>query len=88
MPLVARRQQIKYPISRIKSIISKGCIWAWGVPADVAALRAEGAVVGQMLGYAATEAGNDYADAAQEFLRDATDGIAYYGSSLLDYYLI
>jgi len=56
-----------------------------GIAPDAAAIRARGAVVGQMLGYAVKEAGNDYHDAAQLFLVDATDGHAKYGSSLMDW---
>lgn len=58
-----------------------------GVGSDIAALHAHGAVVGQILGFAAAEAGNHYADLAQEFLKDAAIGIAKYGSSLFDNHL-
>jgi hypothetical protein len=57
-----------------------------GITVDVAALRARGAVVGQILGFASEAAGNDYVDAAVAFLTDAADGSASYGTSLLDIY--
>ena len=57
-----------------------------GIADDVAAIRARGAAVGQMLGFAASEAENDYADAAVAFLTDAADGSASYGTSLLETY--
>jgi hypothetical protein len=57
-----------------------------GIAPGVAALHARGAVVGQMLGIAASLTGNDYVDAAVAFLTDAADGSASYGTSLLDVY--
>lgn len=57
-----------------------------GIAADVAHNRARGAALGQMLGFAAVEAGNDYADAAKAFLLDASDGTVVYGSSLMNWH--
>jgi hypothetical protein len=56
-----------------------------GLSAETGSLRARGAVVGQMLGYAAAEAGNDHADAARAFLVDASDGSVLYGTSLMSF---
>lgn len=56
-----------------------------GVAADVAHVRARGAALGQILGFAAEEANNDYADAAKAFLLDASDGQVVYGTSLMSW---
>jgi len=52
-----------------------------GVPADVALMRAQGAVFGQMFGYAAAEPGNDHHDAAKAYLQNAANGVALAGVS-------
>lgn len=54
-----------------------------GVAAADAALRARGAVVGQILGVAAQEPGNAYIAAANAFLVDASDGTVTYGAKLI-----
>lgn len=54
-----------------------------GISAGDAALRARGAVVGQMLGVAAQESGNAYITAANAFLVDASDGSVTYGAKLI-----
>lgn len=56
-----------------------------GVPIGLAALNARGAVVGQMLGFASRESGNDYAEAARSFLLDTADGDVEYGVPILGY---
>lgn len=56
-----------------------------GIAADIAHIRAKGAALGQMLGFAAEEAGNDYAVAATGFLFDASDGTVVYGTSLMQW---
>ena len=57
-----------------------------GIEEAIAAIRARGAVVGQILGLAAAEGDHPLVEAAQAFAIDAVDGIAQFGSSLLDAY--
>lgn len=57
-----------------------------GIASDVAHVRARGAALGQMLGFAGAEANNDYAEAAKAFLLDASDGQVIYGSSLMSWH--
>jgi hypothetical protein len=54
-----------------------------GIADDVAAIRARGAVAGNMLGHAAAEAENLYAESARAFLIDAADGEVVYGAPLI-----
>ena len=41
-----------------------------GIPQQDAEIRAKGAALGQMIGYAASETGNHYSMAANAFLKD------------------
>ena len=59
-----------------------------GADPAVSGIRARGAVVGQMLGYAATQPGNDFADAASAFILDAAKGSANFGTSLMGMYVL
>jgi Ca2+-binding RTX toxin-like protein len=56
-----------------------------GIATDIAHVRAKGAALGQMLGFAAEETENDYVDAATGFLLDASDGTVVYGTSLMQW---
>lgn len=56
-----------------------------GIASDLAHLRARGAALGQMLGFAAQDQGNDFAIAAKAFLVDASDGEVAYGTSLMNW---
>jgi hypothetical protein len=57
-----------------------------GITSSIAVARARGAVVGQMLGFASHETGNDYHDAAVAFLQDASNGTTNYGIDLIGVY--
>jgi pimeloyl-ACP methyl ester carboxylesterase len=54
-----------------------------GIDPGQAALQARGAVVGQMLGFAALAADSPYRAAANDFLLDASDGEVEYGLPLV-----
>jgi hypothetical protein len=64
----------------------EGLYLSAGITSSVAVARARGAVVGQMLGFASHEAGNDYHDAAVAFLQDASNGTTNYGIDLIGIY--